>query len=126
MLIAKVIVSALFSAQQETLQFHHVENKTKKARSFWAGCAPVIPCGVCGAEHGLPCPSLCKGSLLSVGMELGFLLAMRKCALDHRCPSSSDLLRPGFGRQDGCISKAGSRWNDAIPCVAILPVPGRI
>lgn len=53
-LIAKVIVSALFRAQQENLQFHHMKNKTKKAKSFWTGCKPIIPSGVCATEHALP------------------------------------------------------------------------
>lgn len=40
MLIAKVIVSALVRAQQETLQFHHIKNKTKKPKVFGLGVCP--------------------------------------------------------------------------------------
>lgn len=66
------------------------------------------------------------GTLLSMAWGLVLLLTMVKRALDPRCPSSSDLFRPGFGRQDVCIPKAGNWVNDAIPCVGILPVPGHV
>lgn len=105
-LIAKVIVSALFRAQQENLQFHHMKNKTKKAKSFWTGCKLIIPYAVfvpqsvCCSATAFPlqkedsCPW--DAGLGSSSLSLQWSTIRMKHALEHSCPSSFELFSLGF------------------------------